>query len=187
MKLKKTNAVLGLLSAIALLIHMGYNLFSYITFYYNPGLKLLTAMPFMVLVCAHAVCGMCTVFLMGDGTRLDLYRKHNLKTIIQRVSAALIFPLLFIHLKTYGLLSGSAEKGNWFMFAVIFVSQILFFAIVNLHTALSFSKGCITLGLISDEKKLATLDRVVWCIYGAVFLAVSVAVVRGQLIMFVLK
>ena len=33
------------------------------------------------------------------------------------VSAALFFPLLFIHLKTFELLSGVAEGGNWALFA----------------------------------------------------------------------
>ena len=44
MKLKKINAALGLLSIVALLLHLGYTVFAYITFYYNPTLKLLTAM-----------------------------------------------------------------------------------------------------------------------------------------------
>lgn len=163
---------------------MGYNFIAYLTFYYNPVLKYVTALPFIVLVCAHAVCGMCSVFLMGDGTRLDLYRKKNKNTIIQRVSAALIFPLLIIHIKTFELLSQSAKNGNWWLFWGLIVVQILFFAVVTVHTSLSFSKACITLGMISDEKKLALVDKIVWCIYGTVFVAVSVAVVRGQLIMF---
>ena len=166
---------------------MGYNFTAYLLFFYNPVLKLLTAMPFIILVCAHAVCGMLSDFLMGDGTRLDLYQKKNIKTIIQRVTAALIFPLLIIHLKTFELLSQNAEKGNWWLFWSVIAVQILFYAVVCIHTSLSFSKACITLGMISDEKKLYVLDRIVWNIYGFVFLAVSVAVIRGELLMFVLK
>ena len=73
MKLKKINAALGLLSIAAMLLHIGYTVFAYLAFYYNPTLKLLTAIPFMALACLHAVCGMLTVFLQADGTRLDLY------------------------------------------------------------------------------------------------------------------
>ena len=81
MKLKKLNALLGLLSILAMLLHMGYTIVAYLMFYYNPFLKTVFAVPFMVLVCLHAVCGMVTVFLQADGTRLDLYPKQNLRTL----------------------------------------------------------------------------------------------------------
>ena len=55
MLLKKTNAALGLLSIVAMLVHIGYTVFAYLAFYYNPTLKLLTAIPFMVLACLHAI------------------------------------------------------------------------------------------------------------------------------------
>ena len=104
MKLKKLNAALGLLTIAAILLHIGYNVFAYLTFYYNPQIKLLMTIPILVLVCLHAVCGMLTVFLQADGTRLDLYPKQNLRTILQRVCAALMLPLLILHINTYRLL-----------------------------------------------------------------------------------
>ncbi len=55
MKLKKMNAALGLLSILFILIHVGYNVFAYLTFYYNPALSKATAVPFLILVCLHAV------------------------------------------------------------------------------------------------------------------------------------
>ena len=113
MILKKSNAVLGLLSSIAVVVHMAYNCFCFLTFYYNPALKLVTSVPLMVLMCAHAICGMCAVFLLGDGTRLDLYPQKNKKTIIQRISAALIFPLLIVHLKTFEAMKSLSESGIW--------------------------------------------------------------------------
>ena len=67
MKLKRIDAVAGLLSVIALLVHIGYTAYAYLAFYYNPTLKLLTAVPFMVLACLHAVLGMSAVFLQGTG------------------------------------------------------------------------------------------------------------------------
>ena len=78
MKLKETNAVLAILSEFALLIHIGYTVFAYLTFYYNPMLKTITALPFIVLACIHAVCGMCAVFIMVDGTRMNEYPKLNI-------------------------------------------------------------------------------------------------------------
>ena len=141
MILKKTNAVLGLLSSLAVVVHMGYNCFSYLTFYYNPGLSLATSVPLMILVCAHAICGMCSVFLLGDGTRLDLYPKKNRRTIIQRISAALIFPLLIVHINTFEAMSSCVEKGIWIGFAMLLVLQLLFYVVITVHTFISFSKA----------------------------------------------
>lgn len=40
MKIKKINAVLALFSILAMILHIGYNSFSYLTMYYNLSLKL---------------------------------------------------------------------------------------------------------------------------------------------------
>lgn len=185
MILKKTNAVLGLLSSIAVVVHMAYNCFCYLTFYYNPALKLVTSVPLMVLMCGHAICGMCAVFLLGDGTRLDLYPQKNRKTIIQRISAALIFPLLIVHLKTFEAMKSLSENGIWIGFALLMVLQLLFYVVITVHTSISFSKACITLGLLVDEKKVRLTDRIVALVMTALLLVTSFAVVKGELSMFV--
>ena len=141
MPLKKINAALGLLSIAAMLVHIGYTVFAYLAFYYNPTLKLLTAVPFMVLACLHAICGMLTVFLQSDGTRLDMYPRQNARTVLQRVSAALILPLLILHINTFGLLQSSAEAGQWLWFALLMLSQPLFYGVVLAHIAVSVSRA----------------------------------------------
>ena len=185
--IKKINAVLSLLTVSALFIHIGYTVFSYLTFFYNPTLKIITALPFMILTCVHAVLGMCSVFLLNDGTRLDIYGKQNVRTMIQRISAALIFPLLFIHLKTFALLKTSSESGRWFLFVLVIVVQVLFFAVVLLHTSVSFSKALITLGFLKNTKTLRGVDKAVFIVCALTFLVASFAVVRGQSIMFLPK
>lgn len=185
MILKKTNAVLGLLSSIAVVVHLAYNCFCYLTYYYNPALKLVTSVPLMVLMCGHAICGMCAVFLLGDGTRLDLYPQKNRKTIIQRISAALIFPLLIVHLKTFEAMKSLSESGIWIGFALLMVLQLLFYVVITVHTSISFSKACITLGLLVDEKKVRLTDRIVALVMTALLLVTSFAVVKGELSMFV--
>lgn len=187
MKLKKANAVLAILSEITLLIHVGYSIFAYLTFYYNPTLKVLTALPFMVIVCLHAICGMCAVFLLGDGTRTDTYPKLNKGVLIQRISAALIFPLLILHLNTYDTLKSSAEKGNWVLFAAVILAQILFFAVICAHIAVSFSKPFITLGMLKDRNKQKLIDKIAYIVCGLIFAAASVSVIRTQLMMFIPK
>ena len=187
MKLKKVNAVLGLLVIFGLVVHVGYNIFAYMTMYYNPTLKILTAAPFMICVCLHAICGMCAVFLQGDGTRMDIYGKQNRATIIQRVSAALLFPLLILHLNGYKILQSLSEEGNCVMFAVVMLLNVFFFLAVAAHIATSFSKAFITLGLLQDRKKQQTIDRIAYVLCTVMFIIAAVVVVRGDLIMFVPK
>ena len=184
MKLKKLNAALALLAIILALAHIGWSVFAYLTFRYDPFMKNLTAIPFLVAVLLHAVLGMCIVFLRADGTRLDLYPRLNVRTVLQRVSAALILPLLLLHTRTFGLMSGLAGPGRGLLIALLLLAQALFYAAVLTHVATSFTRALITLGLLTDAKKLRALDLAVWILCGAIFVAAVVIVTRTQLIMF---
>ncbi len=187
MRLKKIGAVLSLLASLTLIVHVGYSTFTYLTFYYDQKLMLLTAVPFLAFTCLHAVFGMCSVFLLNDGTRLDIYRKQNRGTVIQRVSAALIFPLLIIHLQKLNYLQSFAESGKWVLFGITIFIQTAFFAVVFTHAAASFTKALITLGLLGDRKKKVLLDRIVIVVCAIVFVVSSFAVIRGELLMFLLE
>lgn len=186
MRLKKINAILSLLSVLLLAVHVGYNIFSYITFYYNPTLKLFTAIPFMVVVCGHAVCGMCSVFLASDGTDLITYRKQNRGTVIQRVSASLIFPLLILHINAFNLLKTFSSNGQLLLFFLVVILQALFFAIIALHIATSFSKAFITLGLLSDMDKKKRIDLITRIVCVLSCAAAVYSVVQGEIFMFLL-
>lgn len=186
MKLKKLNAALGSLTILFMVLHIGYSVFAYLTFYYNPTLKLVFAYPFMVLMCLHAVCGMLTVFTMKDGSRADLYPKQNAGTILQRVSAALIFPLLILHINTFSLMRASAEKGLSVFIILLIAAEILFFGVVIAHVVISFSKGLITLGLLTSDKTRRKLDRVMYIAGAICFLIAVYAVVKGQIAMFMM-
>lgn len=185
LKLKKCNAVLGLLTILALFAHMAYNVFAYATMYYNPTLKTLTVAPIIVFMCLHAVTGMCSVFLLGDGTRVDPYLRQNRRTVAQRVSAALIFPLLIVHMNTFSLLQGSSAAGNWLVFGLLVFAQIAFYAAVCLHVATSFSRAFITLGLLSSRETQAKIDCVAGVVCACLFLVTTFVVTRGQLAMFI--
>lgn len=186
MKLKKINAVLGLLSILFMLAHMVYSVFAYLTFYYNPFLKTVFAVPFMVLVCMHAVCGMWTVFTQADGTRMDLYPKQNAGMILQRGSAALIFPLLILHLNTFNMMKSAAEGGQVFMIFLLIAGEIFFFAVVITHVSVSLTKGFVTLGILASRDTRKRLDRIIYIIGAVAFVIAVYAVVKGQIIMFVM-
>ena len=77
-----------------------------------------------------------------------------------------------------------SSEGKWVPFVLLMALQILFYADVLVHTALSLSKGLITLGIIQDRNKLKILDKVVFVVCAAAFLFASFAVIKGQLTMF---
>ena len=180
MKLKKTNAVLALLTTLFILVHIGYNTYCYLAFYYNPTLKIATSIPVMLSVCLHGILGMLAVFLMGDGTKLATYPKQNIRTIVQRVSAALIFPLLILHLNTFNILQASSEEGSWPKFILVIICQVLFYGIIIVHTA----KALITLGLLSSPAKQKKLDKIIYFIAGFVLAIAAYSIIKGQLSMF---
>ena len=184
MKVKKFNAVLSLMTTLAIFIHVGYTAYAYLTFYYNPVLKNLTAIPFMVFACLHAVCGMGVVFFSADGTKLDRYAKKNVGTIIQRASALLILPLLILHVNTFDLLKTCAGDGKWFFFVLVMISQPLFYLVVFTHVSVSVSRALITLGRLSSLEKKKIVDLIVIIICAVFFLVSSFAVIKGQLSMF---
>ena len=184
MNRKKINAVLGLVSILLMLLHMGYTVYAYVTFTYNPALKLAFAIPFMVVVCLHAFLGMWILFTQADGTRMDLYPKQNRGTVLQRVSAALMLPLLFLHINTFSLMEASARKG-WFLFVVLLMfSELLFFGVVITHVVISLTKGLITLGFLSSREKQKTLDWILYVLGAVAFGACSYVVLKGQILLF---
>ena len=184
MKLKKCNAIISLLTILGMLVHVGYNAFAYLTFYYNPVLKTVTALPFMICTLIHAVLGMLSVFLQGDGTRLNTYAKQNVETVLQRVSAAFIFPMLFLHLKTFELLKNAATIGNWVGWWLLVVVEAVFFGTIFTHVAVSFSRALITLGWLTSYERKKILDRVVYVLCAIFFAVALFAVVKGQISMF---
>ena len=186
MKLKKANAALGLLSALFMLAHIGYSVFCYLTFYYNPVLKTVFSLPVIVVVCMHAILGMLTVFLSSDGTKLDLYPRQNMRTVLKRVSAALIFPLLIVHVNSFGLMKQSAETGNTPLVVLLILTEVVFFAVVITHIATSLTAGLITLGLLESKETQTRLDRIIYVLGALVFAMSAFAVVNGHITMFLL-
>jgi predicted secreted protein len=186
MKLKKANAAVGLLSALFMLVHIGYNVFCYLAFYYDPMLLTAVSLPFIVLACVHAVLGMLTLFLSSDGTCLDDYPRQNRRIILKRVSAALIFPLLIVHINSFGVMQKNAQAGNALLVVLLIVCEVLFFAVVLMHVATSLTAGFITLGLVESREVQVRMDRAVYVIGALAFVLSSCSVVSGHAKMFLL-
>lgn len=183
MKLKQANAILGLLTILAMVLHVGYSIYTYVAFYYNPVLTKVFSIPFLVLVCLHGVLGMCIVFFQGDAPTGDLYLRQNRRTVLQRVSAALLFPLLILHMNTFSLLEGAAGTSPVLVWLLL-LAEVLFFGAVFTHIATSFSNALVTLGLLSSPKARTALDRGVWVLCAILFFGALFSVGKGQLAMF---
>ncbi|MBQ9544292.1 MAG: hypothetical protein IJV00_04110 [Clostridia bacterium] len=184
MKLKKINAILSMLTTAAIFVHIGYVAFSFAAMYDNQLLKNLTARPFMAFACLHAIFAMAIVFFSSEGTRLDQYPKQNVGTIIQRATAILILPLLFLHINTFDLLTTCAQTGKWGLFVVLMISQPIFYAVTLAHVSVSVSRALVTLGRLTSIEKKKKVDRIVMIVCAVFFVAASVAVIKGQLSIF---
>ena len=173
MRAKRANAVVALLMIAALLIHVVYEVWSYLTFYYNPLVTKLIAYGFAALV---------VVFGQHDTKELRSYPKKNLRTIIQRDSAVMILLLLPWHIKTGDWIV--THTGGAALFHVLLVLQVLFYAMVFLHIATSFSRALITLGWLESRRTQRVIDGIVGvvCLAGLGFAAV--VVIQTQFILF---
>ena len=172
MAIKKWNARLSLLTLLLLLIHAAYQLYAYITFYYNPTLS--KAFGYAVAGCfvLHGILAAICVFALHDSKKIA-YKKLNRRTLIQRISAALILLLLPLHIFSFSLLNSSAGGIGY---VLVELAQILFFAALLCHSALSFSNALVTLGWLSDIKKKRIIDAVALVIAVLLFIAVSIII-----------
>ena len=184
MKIKKINAVLSLITVLLLVAHIGYNAFCFLTMYYNPVLKQVFSVPFMTAVLLHAVLGMLSVFLLSDGTNLTEYPRQNWKTILQRTTAALFFPLLLVHINSFDIYTSAASEGKYFLFYFIMFCDVCFYFITAMHVSVSISRALVTLGLISSPKTQQKIDNVALTVALIVVIIAGAIIVRGLISMF---
>lgn len=178
MKLKKANALLGLITIIVLLAHAGYQIAAYILFIYNPLVTKTLAWIAVAAVSVHAVLGMSIMMFSNDGSSLTQYPKANLRTILQRGSAIGIMVMLILHVKAYDILK-SGTPG----LAAAELIQLLFFTCVFTHIAASFSNAFVTLGFLSSMDTKKRIDRVTWTVCGVLWLAAVIVVGRTYVIL----
>lgn len=172
MRIKKWNARLSLLTLALLLIHEGYQLYAYITFYYHPTLSAIFGYAVAGCCVLHGILSAICVFALHD-SKTVAYKKLNIRTVLQRISAVMILLLLPLHIFSFKLLQ--AGVGSVWYIAVEAI-QIIYYASLSCHIALSFSNAFITLGRLSDIKKKRIIDVVVLVICALLFVAVSVII-----------
>ena len=184
MKLKKLNAVLGLLLAAVCLTHVTLEVYYGTTLENILKLLKLTAHICGGICFTHALISAYMVFFVHERPkRSTTYPKENIRTVIQRWSALLMFILLSFHTMLSKMLTTHRENGLWFFIICIAVA-ILFFATVFLHISVSFTRALITLGLITSRETQRKIDKVVWVLMVLGFLAATILLTRAYYHMF---
>ena len=157
MFLKKTNAYLSIIIMGLLVVHAGYESVSFVLMYYNPLLSKITGYLTAGTVTAHAVISMICLFVLHDNKSIN-YIKLNLRTVIQRICAIIMVVLLPVHIFAFDLLGISIGGYGYIMTEA---AQVLFYAAVFTHIAVSFEKSLITLGRLEKEATRERLNMLV--------------------------
>ena len=178
---KKINAVLGLAIIAAFLTHIIYEIYAYLTFYYNPVVTKVIAYTVAGLVAMHVIVTIIMIRSGHDRGKGLRYPGLNIRTIIQRASGVLMILILHLHIKNFDILSGTAGT-PWF--TVMQAVQVLFYGTVMLHIAASAGNALITLGVITSEKARRRSDIAVWIACAVLFIAASYVIIRTQTAMF---
>ncbi|MGN0421672.1 MAG: hypothetical protein ACI4EY_02940 [Lachnospiraceae bacterium] len=180
MKLKKVNAAIGLLIVLALGGHAGTMGYSLWTGWYSYVVCKMLARLTVSLVSVHVILTLVEYFFFHDGSEFK-YKNYNWSAILQRATAIAMIVLLHIHMKAYAhVVTGVVlTTGQTVFFCV---EELLFFAAVLSHAAVSVSKGVITLGLVSTPRAILVIDRI--CYVSGAFAMLAVA--GGMLSFFLL-
>lgn len=181
MKLKKYNAVLGLLTIVLLLVHSGFEMYAYIRFIYGPVVtKVLGGIILAALIC-HMITGMSIVMFSHDGAETRKYAGLNRGTIIQRASAIGTLVFLFGHTKAFDIMN--SHIGGAFSLVLAIIIQALFFGCAFLHVGTSFGKAFITLGILESLTVKKRIDRVVWIILAIAYIAILAIICKTMFIL----
>ena len=173
MRLKKINAILGLLLMAICLTHIVLEIIDGLSGWEKQTYVAMTARICGTIAIFHVLISIGMIFFVHDKKGLGAYPGKNMGTLIQRISGLMMIILLAIHVRLSQIISAHQEEETGFFILCITV-MILFYLTVFVHIALSFTRALITLGAITSRKKKDQLDVVLRVITGLGFLASSI-------------
>ena len=172
MGLKKANACISLLLVVVFLAHSVYELIACLTMSFDPTVVKVFGITVAAFVSVHVVLSVISIFKYQDSKKID-YPKLNKRTWLQRFSAVMIVVLLPLHMRTAGWVMA---EGVTALSIALEILQVIFFALVYLHIAVSFSRALLTLGWITEERTKRRIDLVTGILCGVLFLIQSVVI-----------
>ena len=162
---RKVNAALSLVCTFLILFHGTYDALWMMLRGLVPNLPKPMAFVLMGFVIAHTILSIVTAIL-GSGGKSEIkgkfYAKENIKTLVQRVFAALMLLLLVPHI--IGMGNRLAPK------VLHSIIHPIFFLAVYGHTAISTSKAFITLG-VGNAKTIKAIDIIATILCILIFIA----------------
>ena len=162
---RKVNAVISLICTVLILVHGTYDALWMMLRGKISTLPKPMAFVLMGLVILHTILSIVTAILGSGGKpnkKEKMYKKENIKTLIQRIFGILMVVMLTPHI--IGMGNHLAPKG---LHSVI---HPIFFLAVYGHTAISCSKAFITLG-IGNAKLIKVIDRIASILCVLIFVA----------------
>lgn len=148
---RKINAGVSLLCTLLIVSHAFYDSI-WMCFHKLPMFPKVLSRVLAGMVVVHAVLSIVTAIL-GSGKKTNnqekFYKKENVKTLVQRLSGVLMIVLLPVHI--FGM------KGYLVPHVFHTIVHPIFFLAVYAHTAISFSKAFVTLG-IGNAKVIKAID-----------------------------
>lgn len=180
MKIKKLSAGFAFLALILLFVHVIYELISFIFYFYNPIVQAVLGFSTAGSMLLHGILASVAAFGLHDSKKIH-YKKRNVRTLLQRISAGGILVMMPLHTFAYSLLQKTADSEVFFVLLCI---GVLFFAMVFTHVAVSFTNGLVTFGWLEDGRKKKILDLIIWIICGILFVAASIIITVTEMKMF---
>lgn len=162
---RKINAIISLICSLLILTHGTYDAIWMICRGKISTLSIPVPFILVVFLVIHIILSIVTAILASSPKSKEkarMYQKENIKTLIQRASGILIILLLIPHV--IGM--------KQFLNPKILHSIVhpLFFLLVYGHTAISFSKAFITLG-IGNAKFIKVIDILSTILCSLIFIA----------------
>lgn len=173
MRLKKTNAVIALITTVLFLVHSLYQTISYALSYTNIPLKASLGGILALFFIAHVAISLIIVFRKNDTVKIT-YLAQNRSTMFQRDFGILAAVLFVPHIVTAIYIPDVVGTAWYYVFQVI---QVVFFGALFVHISASLTKAFITLGILQDIKKEKMISNAVALISSILWMIMSIVVV----------
>ena len=181
MKYKKYNALIGLILIALLIVHLGYEVWSYKAFYYNPLVTKVLGYGFAVCVGIHALLSIYAL-AHHESRQMRTYARYNVRTIIQRLSVVGLLALLPVHIKSGDWITG--HKVSPAGFTVLMVLQVLFWLMIYLHVTTSFTRAVITLGLLENRSVQKKIDTAAAVLLAVFLIYAGIVIIQTQMFLY---
>lgn len=176
MRVKKINSVLSIFTIVVIVMHIAFSCRTLLTGWYSKEISYVLPMLLYVTVGVHAMLSMYIVFLVHDESSVTKYKKQNISTVIQRLSAILMLVMLHPHISIFSQFKPGATFEPSMAIPTILVESVFYIAVLS-HIALSIPKCVVSLGLLHSEESLKIVKIISNIVCTIIFIFTLVALI----------